>query len=123
MSFDEFLTEGKKGLTPAGNVMQSNNPTEVGYSFDYADISIQEVRKLILDKYYPQHGTDEDKEYVDRAITTIVYAMEKKIRVDEEIVEKLSTILKISPDELTKGIQEVIQEYYENQTNLYGQTS
>jgi hypothetical protein len=124
-SFLEFINEGyAKG---AGNIKNSkshqlpmtNNPVAAGVN--HADPTLEGLRTVLLDIFWPKAKGDKSKETkINQCVTTFVMAMDKKLRIDEEIVDMLADHANMSKDEVTKILSDEVNKYYSKSLNIYG---
>jgi hypothetical protein len=119
-SFDEFIVEGTKGPTNAGTIMKTNDVTKVQYSVNFADESLEGLRRKLIDKYYPTTDDEEKRHTINRCLSTIVYCFDKKLRVDEDVIETLAQCIGKTLKETMKEIEEEANKYYGGGPNLYG---
>ena len=119
-SFDEFILEGTKGLTNAGSIMKTNDLSQVQYSVNFADESLEGLRRKLIDKYFPSTDDEEKRHTINRCLTTFVYCLDKKLRFDEDVIETLANIVGKQVGEIAKELEKEANEYYGGPTNLYG---
>lgn len=122
-SFVEFLTEAKG----AGNIKNSktlemplgDNPLTVG--MNHADPTIDGLRTHLLDIFWPKAKGDKKLETkINQCITTFAHAMDKKLRIDEDIIILLAKCVNMSQEEVTKILSEELDKYYGQFQNIYG---
>jgi hypothetical protein len=119
LTYNEFLLEGKKGLTNAGSIMRTNNVADVQYSINFSDDTLEILRRKLYDKYIDA-ADKKDAENVNKCVSTFVYCLDKKVRFDSEIVELLAKIVKKTPEKIIKELSKETDEFYNGSINLYG---
>ena len=119
----EFLSEGKKGPTPAGNVMGNNS--SVSASTNLADESLENLRRTLLDKFYKDIKEDdkEKRDVINKCVSTFVFCLDKKLRIDGDIIMLLCKAVDMDAKELTKLLTDETDKFYGSSNNLFGQTS
>ena len=120
-SYREFIFEGK-GPKPAGNVIKTDNVTKVGSSVNLADETLENLRRELLDKFLPKAKDDESRDHVNKCVSTLVYCLDKKLRIDEDIINLLAKIAGTDPSELRKDLGKRVEEFYGKSMNHYGMT-
>jgi hypothetical protein len=123
-TYIEFLGEGKKGLTNAGTIMRSDNKHVITTSVNFADETLENLRRQLLDKYY-KSVSSEDKELrgnINKAISTYVYCLDKKLRIDGDIIDLLAKCVGKDSKEMAKELTKMTDEFYGGQMNHYGMT-
>ena len=127
ISFKEFLFEGyPKGAGGAkssrSNALRtSDNPVSMGVN--HADATLDGLRSHLLDIFWPKAEGDKKKETtINQCITTFVHAMDKKLRIDEEIMKKLADNVGMEQSEVTKILSKELDKYYGQSNNIYGKT-
>ncbi len=122
-SFNEFLNEAKG----AGNAKNSKsldlpmgaNPVAAGVN--HADPTTDGLRNHLLDIFWPKANGDKKLETkINQCVTTFAHAMEKKLRIDEEIIILLANCVNMSKEEVTKILTEELDKYYSQFQNLFG---
>lgn len=123
-SYSEFIAEGKKGLTNAGSIMKTDHVAKAQTSVNFADETLENLRRKMLDKYWAKvDSDDEDKrETINKCISTFVYALDKKLRIDGDIMELMAKTLDMSSKDLNKEITEMTEKHYGESPNHYGMT-
>jgi len=127
ITFKEFLFEGyPKGAGGAkssrsNSLRTSDNPVSLG--INHADPTLDGLRSHLLDIFWPKAEGDKKKEtLINQCISTFVHAMDKKLRIDEEIIKKLSDCVGMPQEKVTKILSEELDKYYGQSTNIYGRT-
>jgi len=123
-TYAEFITEGKKGLTNAGTIIRSDNAHLIRTAINFADETLENLRRQLLDKYYKNVDSDdnEKRENVNKAISTYVYCLDKKLRIDNDIIKLLAKEVGKDEKELTKELAKLTDQFYGGQMNHYGMT-
>jgi len=121
-SYQEFVAEGKKGPTPAGNVIKTDNVTKVGSTTNLADETLENLRRKLLDKYLKKiDGDDEEgKETVNKCVSTLVYCLDKKLRIDADIIDLLAHKMGVEPAGISKELTKEVEDFYGSAPNHYG---
>jgi hypothetical protein len=124
MNFSEFLAEGKKGLTNAGTIMRSDNKHIIKTAINFADETLETLRRQLLDKYYKTVDSEdvEKRANINKAISTYVYCLDKKLRIDGDIMDLLAKEVGQDKSKLIKDITKMTDEFYGGQMNHYGMT-
>jgi len=124
-SFIEFITEGY--ARGAGNakgskslaLQTSDNPTATG--MNHSDPTLDGLRSVLLDIFWPKANGDKKKEtIINQCVTTFVHAMDKKLRIDEDIIIRLAEMVGMTQDEVTKILNTNLDKYYNSFKNIYG---
>ena len=124
-SFIEFLNEGyAKG---AGNIKSSkshqlpmtNNPVAAGVN--HSDPTLDGLRTVLLDIFWPKANGDKKKETkINQCVTTFVVALDKKLRIDEEIIDLLALNSGMSKEKVTDILSKEVNKYYSKFVNIFG---
>lgn len=120
MSYIEFITEGKKGLTNAGSIMKTDNVKDVQVAINYADESLETLRRNLLDKFFDMADTEEQKKIINKCISTYVWCMDKKLRIDGDILDRLGKEVNMTNSEISKLLSKETDSFYGKVDNLYG---
>jgi hypothetical protein len=103
LSFQDFISE-------------SAEPQAFGQpkiSLNFSDDTLVGFRNQLLDKYYGKVSNTEDKEKINKCITTYVYALDKKLKIDEDIIKMMASTLGMTHAELTKELQKETTDFYD----------
>lgn len=124
MKFSEFLAEGKKGLTNAGTIMRSDNKHTIKTAINFADETLETLRRQLLDKYYKDVDSEDEikRANINKAISTYVYCLDKKLRIDGDIMDLLAKEVGQDKSKLVKDITKMTDDFYGGQMNHYGMT-
>lgn len=124
LTFSEFLVEGKKGLTSAGTIMRSDNKHIIKTAVNFSDETLETLRRQLLDKYYKAVDSEdgEKRANINKAISTYVYCLDKKLRIDGDIMDLLAREVGKDKDKLVKEITKMTDSFYGGQMNHYGMT-
>jgi hypothetical protein len=120
-SYTEFIAEGKGGLTNAGTIMRSDNAHLIRTSINFADETLEGLRRKFLDKFYSDTAEDETEKrnVINKCVSTFVYCLDKKLRIDADIMALLAKTVGMEIKELTKYMTEETEKFY-GRDNLYG---
>ena len=123
-SYQEFVAEGKKGPTPAGNVIKTNNVLQVGSTTNLADETLESLRRNLLDKYLTKIDGDdkEGKDTVNKCVSTLIYCLDKKLRIDSDIINLLAHKMGVEPADISKELSKEVEAFYGKSPNLYGKS-
>lgn len=128
LSFVEFLSEGY--ASGAGNAKSSkshslrtsNNPVAAGVN--HADPTLEGVRTKLLDIFWPKADGDKKRETtINQCVTTFVHAMDKKLRIDEDIIKMLADACGMEQAEVTDLLSKNLDKYFGQFQNMYGMTA
>jgi hypothetical protein len=111
--------EGTKGLTNAGSIMRTDGIAASQYSVNFADESLEGLRRKLIDKYFLLTNDEGKRHTINRCLSTIVYCLDKKLRVDEDVLETLAQCVGKTLAEITKEIEKEANGFYGGD-NLYG---
>jgi hypothetical protein len=124
-TFLEFLFEGyAKGAGSAKSskshsIRTSDRPTAAG--INHADSTLDGLRSHLLDIFWPKANGDKEKEVtINQCITTFVHAMDKKLRIDEDIIQRLAKCVDMPQEKVTQILGKELDKYYSQFQNLYG---
>lgn len=107
LKFDDFLYE-----------IEQKNPH---FSINYGDESLQNLRIHLLDLFTPMaNGNVENEKNINSCISTLIYTLDKKLRIDSEIIDSLAKSVGMTNQEISKKISEEIDMYYGQRYNIYG---
>lgn len=120
MSYIEFIAEGKKGLTNAGSIMKTDAVKDVQVAINYADESLETLRRNLLDKFFDMAETEEQKRIINKCISTYVWCMDKKLRIDGDILDRLGKEVGMTNAEISKLLSKETDSFYGKVDNLYG---
>lgn len=123
-TYIDFVSEGKKGLTNAGTVIRSDNKHIITTSVNFADETLETLRRQLLDKYYDSVSSDnkELRDNINKAVSTYIYCLDKKMRIDGDIIDLLAKCVGKDSSEMAKELTKITDEFYGGQNNLYGVT-
>ncbi len=97
-------------------ISESSEPIAFGQpkiSLNFSDDTLVGFRNQLLDKYYGKVSNTENKETVNKCITTYVYALDKKLKIDEDIIKLMAKTLGMTHSELTKELQKETTDFYD----------
>lgn len=121
-TFTEFIAEGKKGPTNAGSIMKTDNLVGAAVSVNFADETLENLRRVLLDKFFKLSEDKEMRDIINKAVSTYVYCLDKKLRIDNDIIDKLAEAVNKSNDEIAKMLTKETDGFYGKHPNLYGVT-
>lgn len=112
LSFAEFVNEDV-------DLSTSSEPAETQ---NFADETLEPFRRKLLDKYFGEVDdlTDEIKSKINKCISTYVYTLDKKLKIDEEIINLLAETVGKDPSEVTKELAKITDEHYSEAKNVIG---
>ena len=123
-NYIEFVTEGKKKLTNAGTIMKTDNIAGTQTAINFSDETLENLRRKLYDTFMKDIDSDSPKsEIVNKAVSTYVYALDKKLRIDEDILDRLAQEVGMTTEEVSKILTEETDAFYGNTANHYGTTS
>jgi hypothetical protein len=111
LSYEQFLLEGDKEV-------DMSNPRSKTITLNYADETMEGLRRYFLDKYMPKAENKETEEKINKCITTYVYTLDKKLKIDSKIVEDLGKCLGKNHEEMSRELQELTNEFYDGKNNV-----
>ena len=111
LSYTEFLKE---------TVDLSKPPAEPGLSVNYADETIEVLRKKLLDHFFEkvENLTDETKSKINKCVSTYIYAVDKRLKIDEDIVNLLAETIGKDPSDVREDLTKLTNEYYDGEKNV-----
>ena len=123
-SYTEFIAEGKKGLTNAGTIMRTDNAHLVKTAINFADETLENLRRKLLDKFFAKFSADdgENREIVNKCVSTFVYCLDKKLRIDADIIALLAKTVDMDVKKLSKMLTDETDKFYGSSMNHYGMT-
>jgi hypothetical protein len=109
LSFLQFINEADLSV-----------PDKQPLALNYADETMEGLRRHLLDTYSDKCDTKEGKEIVNKCISTYVYALDKKLKIDGDIVDLLAKTINCSPEEMAKDLDKETRGYYDKSPNIIG---
>jgi len=109
-SYTEFLKEES----------DMSKPVEPGVSLNYADETMEGLRRKLLDDYMPQAKDESAKKKINSCITTYVYALDKKLKIDEDIISQLAKAIGSDAEKVSKELAKKTSEFYDGSKNVIG---
>jgi len=112
MSYTDFLNEE----------VDLSKPAEPGLTLNYADETLEPLRRKLLDKYFEEAAdlTPEVKKKINKCISTYVYALDKKLKIDEDIVNLLAETVGKDPKDVREELNKLTNEFYDESKNVIG---
>ena len=119
-SYIEFITEGKKSKNLSGRVMRMNSQPSV--SINHADETIEGLRRKLLDHYFAKVKDNDPRETINKCVSTYVYALDKNLRIDSDIVDMLAKAAGETSKDTIDTLTKMTNDFYEKDPNHYGST-
>lgn len=119
LSYNEFIAEGKKGLTNAGSIMKTDNVKDVKVSVNFTDETLEPLRRDLYDEFMKNIDT-EHSDLINRCVSTIVYCLDKRMRIDSDIIERLAKTTNRKIKNVNKKVSDMINAHYGGSFNHYG---
>ena len=112
MSYTNFLNEE----------VYLSKPAEPAETLNYADETLEPLRRKLLDKYFEEASdlTPEVKKKINKCISTYVYALDKKLKIDEDIVNLLAETVGKDPKDVREELNKLTNEFYDESKNVIG---
>ena len=121
-TYKEFIFEGKKGLTNAGTIMRTDNAHLVKVAINFADESLEGLRRQFLDKFSAEVDDKEKQDTINKCVSTFVYCLDKKLRIDADIMALLAKTVGMDIEKLNKMMTDEVDNFYGKSANIYGMT-
>lgn len=122
LSYIDFITEGKKGTEISGRVMTTNSNPHA--SINHSDETVEGLRRRLIDVYFKKSEDKDVRDTMNKCISTYVYALDKKLRISSDIVDKLAKAAGESSDDTIKTLTKETEKFYgDEKPNHYGTTS
>jgi hypothetical protein len=122
--YAEFIAEGKKKLTNAGSIMKTDNIAGTQTAINFSDETLENLRRKLYDIFMKDINSDSSKsEIINKAVSTYVYALDKKLRIDSDILDRLAQEVGMTNKEVVDIISNETDEFYGGANNVYGRTS
>jgi len=118
-SYLEFINEGK-GPSPAGNVVNTDQAGKVKSSITPSDDTLEGLRRKLLDEFYDDSANSDTKDVINKCVSTVVYCLDKNMRIDSDIINLLAKRLEKSSSDITKKITEITEKFFGSKSNIYG---
>jgi hypothetical protein len=97
-----------------------SEPVEPGITLNYADETMEGLRRRLLDDYMPTAKNEEVEKTINSCISTYVYSLDKKLKIDEDIIKKLGEAVGKSHEDMSKELADKTREYYDGSKNVIG---
>jgi len=110
LSYQQFLLEVKDSNLAI--------PQNKEVSVNYADETMGGLRQYFLDKYMPKAEDKETEEKINRCITTYVFTLDKKLKIDSKIVEDLGKCIGKTHEEMSRELEELTNKFYDGKNNV-----
>lgn len=121
LSYNDFITEGKRGTEISGRVMTTNSSPQV--AINHSDESFEGFRRHLIDIYFQKSEDKENRDTMNKCISTYVYALDKKLRISSDIVDMLAKASGQSREDTIKSLKKETHDYFDENPNHYGTTS
>lgn len=112
LSYYEFITEAD----------DMSKPVEPGISLNYADETMEGLRRKLLDDYMPlalETVENADKK-INQCITTYVYALDKHLKIDEDVIALLAKCVGSNSNTVRGDLSKRTNEFYDKSKNIIG---
>lgn len=113
LSYKQFLLEDNKDVDLA-------TPQKKIIALNYADETMEGLRRELLDKYMTKAENKESQEKINKCISTYVYALDKKLKIDSEIIETLGKCLGKDHEEMSRELEKLTNKFYDGKKNVIG---
>lgn len=110
LSYQQFLLEVKDSKLTVPQIKQ--------VSVNYADETMEGLRRYFLDKYMPKAEDKETEEKINKCITTYVYTLDKKLKIDSKIIEDLGKCIGKNHEEMSRELEELTNKFYDGKDNV-----
>lgn len=110
LSYQQFLLEVKDSVLAV--------PQNKQVTVNYADETMEGLRRYFLDKYMPKAEDKETEEKINKCITTYVYTLDKKLKIDSKIIEDLGKCLGKSHEEMSRELEKLTNKFYDGKDNV-----
>jgi hypothetical protein len=89
-------------------------------SLNFADETIEGLRRQLLDDYMPKAKDKESEEAINSCVTTYIHTLDKRLKIDEDIIKKLANLIGKSHEEMSAELDKKTREYYDKEKNVIG---
>ena len=110
LSYQQFLLEVKDSVLAV--------PQNKQVSVNYADETMDGLRRYFLDKYMPKAEDKETEEKINKCITTYVYTLDKKLKIDSKIIEDLGKCIGKNHKDMSRELEELTNKFYDGKDNV-----
>jgi hypothetical protein len=93
-------------------------PQVQSISINYADETLAGFRIHLLDAYMKPEKDKAVAEEINKCITTYVYALDKRLKIDSDIVDRLAKAVNKTPAEMSKELDKETRQYYDKSVNI-----
>jgi hypothetical protein len=110
LSYTQFIAEHLmvKPVVPQNQIV----------SINYADETLVGFRIHLLDMYMKAEKDKAIAEEINKCITTYVYALDKRLKIDSDIVDRLAKAVNKTSAEMSKELDKETREYYDKSNNI-----
>ena len=113
LSYKQFLLEDNKDVDLA-------TPQKKIIALNYADETMEGLRRELLDKYMTKAENKESQEKINKCISTYVYALDKKLKIDSDIIAMLAKAVGKNTEEISKELEKETHDFYDKSPNVIG---
>jgi hypothetical protein len=113
LNYQQFIAESVKEV-------DLSDPQKKILSMNWADETMEGLRRHLLDKYMSKGKDKESEEKINKCITTYVYALDKKLKIDSDIVDMLADAVGKSSEDIAKELSKETVGYYDKFQNVIG---
>lgn len=110
LSYQQFLLEVKDSNLAV--------PQNKQVSVNYADETMEGLRRYFLDKYMPKAEDKETEEKINKCITTYVYTLDKKLKIDSKIIEDLGKCIGKNHEDMSRELEKLTNKFYDGKNNI-----
>ena len=122
LSYIDFIAEGKKATEVSGRVMTTNSNPQA--SINHSDETIEGLRRRLIDVYFKKSEDKKVRDEMNKCISTYVYALDKKLRISSDIVDRLAKAAEETSEETMKVLTKETEKFYgDEKPNHYGTTA
>jgi hypothetical protein len=87
-------------------------------SINYADETMEGLRIHLLNKYMDPENDKEIADEINSCITTYVYALDKHLKIDSDIIDRLAKAVNKTSAEISKELDKETRQYYDKSSNV-----
>jgi len=113
LSYEQFIAESNKEV-------DLSDPQKKTITLNYADETMEGLRRELLDKYMPKAKDKEAEDKINKCITTYVYALDKRLKIDEDIIKDLGDCIGKDHKEISRELEKLTNEFYDGKSNVIG---
>ena len=113
LNYSQFLLEEIKKV-------DMSSPQKQILSINWADETLESLRRHLLDKYMNKSANKEVENNINKCITTYVYALDKKLKIDSDIIAMLAKAVGKNTEEISKELEKETHDFYDKSPNVIG---